>query len=60
LNIPLSPPQPEFSIFCQKSTEFNLSGTKYIDLNMVRASVVGHPKDWQNSGDYEIQNPKQR
>jgi len=33
---------------------------KYVDLNMVRAGVVGHPKDWQNSGYNEIQNPKQR
>ncbi len=33
---------------------------KYVDLNMVRAGVVNHPKDWRNSGYNEIQNPKQR
>jgi putative transposase len=29
----------------------------YIDLNMVRAGVVNHPKDWLHGGYYEIQNP---
>jgi len=33
---------------------------KYVDLNMVRAGVVNHPKEWINSGYNEIQNPKQR
>ena len=32
----------------------------YIDLNMVRAGVVKHPKDWRWSGYYELYNPKQR
>jgi len=32
----------------------------YIDLNMVRAGVVGHPKQWSFGGYREIQNPKQR
>ncbi|MGD8992635.1 MAG: transposase [Desulfobacterales bacterium] len=32
----------------------------YIDLNMVRAGVVKHPKQWVYSGYNEIQKPKQR
>jgi putative transposase len=32
----------------------------YIDLNMVRAVVVKHPKKWVHSGYNEIQKPKQR
>lgn len=32
----------------------------YIDLNMVRAGAVGHPRDWPHSGYCEIQNPPQR
>ena len=32
----------------------------YIDLNMVRAGVVGHPSEWVYGGYNEIQNPKQR
>lgn len=32
----------------------------YIDLNMVRAGVVGHPRDWEVSGYNEIQDPWQR
>jgi putative transposase len=32
----------------------------YIDLNMVRAGVVGHPSEWPFSGYNEIQNPFQR
>ena len=32
----------------------------YIDLNMVRAGVVSHPKEWLFCGYNEIQNPKQR
>jgi REP element-mobilizing transposase RayT len=32
----------------------------YIDLNMVRAGVVKHPKKWVQSGYNEIQKPKQR
>ncbi len=33
---------------------------KYIDLNMVRAGVVTHPKDWLQGGYIEIQNPPSR
>ncbi len=33
---------------------------KYIDLNMVRAGAVNHPKEWVNGGYKEIQKPKQR
>jgi putative transposase len=32
----------------------------YIDLNMVRAGVVGHPSQWNYSGYNEIQNPKKK
>lgn len=32
----------------------------YIDLNMVRAGVVGHPSEWKVSGYNEIQAPTQR
>jgi len=32
----------------------------YIDLNMVRAGVVGHPCQWKWSGYHEIQEPKRR
>jgi len=32
----------------------------YMDLNMVRAGVVGHPSQWEHSGYNEIQNPKKR
>lgn len=32
----------------------------YIDLNMVRAAVVTHPSEWQESGFNEIQKPRKR
>jgi len=32
----------------------------YIDMNMVRAGVVSHPKEWPFCGYHEIQNPRQR
>jgi putative transposase len=32
----------------------------YIDLNMVRAGVVGHPAEWEFGGYQLIQNPPQR
>ena len=32
----------------------------YIDLNMVRAGVVAHPRDWNGSGYREIQAPPER
>lgn len=32
----------------------------YIDLNMVRAGVVCHPREWEISGYHEIQSPRQR
>jgi len=32
----------------------------YIDLNMVRAGVVSHPHDWDESGYKEIQQPRLR
>ena len=32
----------------------------YIDLNMVRARAVAHPREWEVSGYNEIQNPPER
>jgi REP-associated tyrosine transposase len=32
----------------------------YIDLNMVRAGVVCHPREWRESGYHEIQSPPER
>ncbi|MBX2869694.1 MAG: transposase [Acidiferrobacterales bacterium] len=32
----------------------------YIDLNMVRAGLVSHPRDWPHSGYHEIMYPKAR
>ncbi|MAF84322.1 MAG: transposase [Gammaproteobacteria bacterium] len=32
----------------------------YIDLNMVRAGVVGHPQEWPDAGYKEIQSPPTR
>ncbi len=32
----------------------------YIDLNMVRAGVVKHPSEWENSGYHELQNIPER
>ena len=32
----------------------------YIDLNMVRAGVVGHPLEWMHGGYRELQSPPQR
>ena len=32
----------------------------YIDLNMVRARAVGHPREWEVSGYNEIQHPPRR
>lgn len=32
----------------------------YIDLNMVRAGVVGHPSEWKHCGYHEIQKPPER
>lgn len=32
----------------------------YIDLNMVRAGVVEHPKDWVHGGYFEVQNTPKR
>lgn len=32
----------------------------YIDLNMVRAGAVKHPRDWEISGYHELQSPRRR
>lgn len=32
----------------------------YIDLNMVRAKVIGHPSEWPFGGYFELQQPRQR
>lgn len=31
----------------------------YIDLNMVRAGVVRHPRDWEAAGYHEIQRARE-
>ena len=43
----------------EKSTHF-LRCMVYIDMNMVRASVINYPSEWGFSGYNEIQNPRQR
>jgi REP-associated tyrosine transposase len=35
-------------------------GLAYIDLNMVRAGVVTHPREWKESGDVELHAPPRR
>ena len=35
-------------------------GITYIDMNMVRAGVVEHPRRWEFCGYNEIQNPRKR
>ena len=37
-----------------------IQGLVYIDLNMVRAGVVTHPREWPFSGYHEIQKPRMR
>ncbi|WP_320040592.1 hypothetical protein [uncultured Desulfobacter sp.] len=37
-----------------------LYGCHINDLNMVRAGVVKHPKDWEHGGYNEIHSPKKR
>ncbi len=32
----------------------------YMDLNMVRAAEVGHPREWEESGYQEVQSPRKR
>jgi len=32
----------------------------YVDLNMVRAGMVAHPREWQHAGYHEIVRPRQR
>ena len=40
-------------------TKDHLAGCfTYIDLNMVRAGVVDHPREWRELGYQEIQNPR--
>ena len=31
-----------------------------VDLNMVRAKIVGHPSEWPECGYHEIMNPRPR
>ena len=42
------------------SGEYLIQCLVYIDLNMVRTGVVGHPNQWPCGGYREIQNQKQR
>ena len=32
----------------------------YIDMNMVRAGVVGHPEEWKHGGHHELSGDRQR
>jgi len=43
-----------------QSDEHLLRCLVYIDLNMVRAGVVGHPLEWQDAGYHENQLPPTR
>ncbi len=43
-----------------ESGEHLLRCIVYIDLNMVRAGVVGHPSEWTFSGYREIQEPRRK
>jgi REP element-mobilizing transposase RayT len=43
-----------------QSNEHLIKCIAYIDLNMVRAGVVKHPREWYHSGYNEIQRPRQR
>ena len=40
--------------------EYLLQCLTYIDLNMVRAGVVAHPREWRHCGYREIQSPRSR
>lgn len=42
------------------SAKYLIQCLTYIDLNMVRAGVVNHPSQWQQSGFNEIQSPPER
>ena len=42
------------------TNEYLIQCIAYIDLNMVRAGVVKHPKEWMECGYHEIQNPPKR
>jgi putative transposase len=40
--------------------EYLLRCIVYVDLNMVRAGVVSHPKQWNHGGFNEIQHPRRK
>jgi len=52
--------QDRYHATAVQSNEHLIKCMAYIDLNMMRASVVKHPQKWIHSGYNEIQNPKQR
>lgn len=52
--------QDRYHATAVQSNEHLIKCMTYIDLNMVRAGVVEHPKGWNNSGYNEIQKPKKR
>ena len=52
--------QDRYHATAVQSNEHLIKCMAYIDLNMVRAGVVKHPKKWIHSGHNEIQRPKQR
>ena len=43
-----------------ESGEYLLRCMIYIDLNMVRAGVVSHPRDWADGGHLELLEPRER
>jgi putative transposase len=43
-----------------KTQEHLIECLVYVDLNMVRAGVVSHPRYWPDAGYHEIQNLRQR
>ena len=43
-----------------ESDSYLVQYLSYVELNMLRAGVVEHLKEWISSGYNEIQNPKQR
>ncbi len=43
-----------------KTQEHFIECLVYVDLNMVRAGVVGHPEQWSCAGYHEIHSPRKR
>src|SRR5690606_31165774 len=52
--------QDRYSATAVETGEHLWNCLTYVDLNMVRAGVVSHPRDWPHSGFHEILRPRQR